>query len=69
MGGKGLEAPKGQGCPACNCYVYHADQVGHILTVTLLTLTPPDILQGSGLAQAVLQMQSLLSVPGLSHRL
>ena len=25
--GRGLEAPQGQGCPACNCYVYHADQV------------------------------------------
>ena len=25
--GRGLEAPEGQGCPACNCYVYHADQV------------------------------------------
>ena len=25
--GRGLEAPDGQGCPACNCYVYHADQV------------------------------------------
>jgi len=24
---KGLEAPQGQGCPACSCFVYHADQV------------------------------------------
>jgi len=23
----GLEAPKGQGCPKCDCYVYHADQI------------------------------------------
>lgn len=23
----GLEAPSGQGCPRCGCYVYHADQV------------------------------------------
>jgi len=24
---KGLEAPFGQGCPACKCFVYHADQI------------------------------------------
>ena len=26
---KGLNAPEGQGCPRCQCFVYHADQVYH----------------------------------------
>jgi len=26
-GNKGLEAPEGQGCPRCQCFVYHADQI------------------------------------------
>lgn len=29
----GQIAPMGQGCPACNCFVYHADQVNRKILI------------------------------------
>ena len=49
---KGLEAPFGQGCPACNCFVYHADQVkqNHYKNYMFSQYFHVDFLQGSSLA-------------------
>ena len=32
----GLEAPQGEGCPACKCFVYHADQISFKLSSLLI---------------------------------